>query len=220
MFHVKHRHSAATEAILASADLPAAALEALDRFAALLLRWNRTVNLISRRDEPDLWDRHIADSLQLVPLLRSSPTLARAPLRAIDLGSGGGFPGLILAIATAIPFDLIESDRRKCAFLLEAVRITGAPATIHSTRIEAARIPRARLITARAIAPLPALLRLAAPLLAENGVCLFLKGANADVELTAAAGEWHMRTERFPSRTAPGASILRISEIAVVEPPA
>lgn len=210
---MKHPDPAIIGAILASADLPAAALAALDRFAELLLRWNRTVNLIARRDEPDLWPRHIADSLQLVPFLRHNPA------RAIDLGSGGGFPGLALAIATGIPFDLIEADQRKSAFLREAARITGAPATIHATRIEATRLPPAPMVTARALAPLPALLRLAAPKLAENGICLFLKGENAEAELTAAAAGWHMRAERFPSRTAPRASILRISEIAVVEPP-
>jgi 16S rRNA (guanine527-N7)-methyltransferase len=210
VFHVKHLPSPATAAILDAAGVSRETLAALDRFTELLLRWNRTVNLIARRDEDALWDRHIADSLQLVPLI------APRPARAIDLGSGAGFPGLLLAIVTAIPFDLIESDQRKAAFLREAARLTGAPATVHASRIEAARIPPAPLITARALAPLPALLALAAPLLAPGGVCLFLKGANADAELTAATGEWHIHAERFPSRTAPGASILRISEIARV----
>lgn len=186
-------------------------LEALEAFAALVLRWNRTVNLIARRDEPDLWTRHIADSLQLVPLLRQRPE------RAIDLGSGGGFPGLVLAIATAIPFDLIESDQRKSAFLREAARLTGASATVHAMRIEASALSPAPLVIARALAPLPVLLGLAAPKLAEGGVCLFLKGKNATAELTAADPQWHMRVERFPSRTDPSASILRISEIKFVE---
>ena len=216
MFHVKHPRSAAKQSIFGLAGLADSAVDALDRFAELLLRWNRTVNLVARGDEPDLWDRHIADSLQLVPLMRLPP----APARAIDLGSGGGFPGLILAIATGISFDLIESDQRKCAFLREAARITAAPATVHATRIEAARLPPAKLITARAVAPLPVLLALAAPLLAADGVCLFLKGVNADAELTTAAARWHMRTERFPSRTSAQASILRIREIAIVEFPA
>ncbi|MSP03833.1 MAG: 16S rRNA (guanine(527)-N(7))-methyltransferase RsmG [Acetobacteraceae bacterium] len=185
---------------------------ALETFAALLLRWNRTVNLIARRDEPTLWDRHIEDSLQLIPLL--PPNLPRA----VDLGSGAGFPGLILAIATAIPFDLIEADQRKAAFLREAARLTNATATIHATRIEATNLPPAPLITARALAPLPALLALTAPKLAPNGICLFLKGANATSELTAAAAQWHMRTEQHPSRTNPTGCILRISEIARATP--
>lgn len=210
---MKHPRSDLTEAILRDAALPDAAVAALGDFAELLLRWNRTVNLIARNDEPNLWDRHIADSLQLIRYLPPSPA------RAIDLGSGGGFPGLVLAIASGIPFDLIESDQRKCAFLREAARITGARANVHACRIEVAHVAPAPLITARALAPLPALLALATPLLAKDGACVFLKGANADAELTAAAAGWHMRAERLPSRTAPNASILRISEIAVVEPP-
>ena len=102
----------------------------LDRFASLLIRWNRTVNLVSRRDEPMLWQRHIANSLQLIPLMQPRPA------SAIDLGSGGGFPGMILALVTGIPFELVEADQRKAAFLCEAARITQAPVRVHATRIE------------------------------------------------------------------------------------
>ncbi len=107
----------------------------LSDFSSLLLRWNRTVNLISPGDEPLLWERHIADSLQLVPLIDPLPD------RAIDLGSGAGFPGLVLALATGVPFDLIEADQRKAAFLREATRITGAPARVHAVRIESRQLP-------------------------------------------------------------------------------
>ncbi len=193
-FHVEH-----------SSEPNEVARETLASFAALLLRWNRTVNLIARKDEAALWDRHIADSLQLAPLMIPRPD------RAIDLGSGGGFPGLILAIATGVPFDLIEADKRKAAFLREAVRVTGAQVRVHATRIEAARIPPAPLITARALAPLPKLLALAAPLLAPDGICLFLKGGNAQAELTQASAQWHMQVQRVPSRTAPDACNFRIN---------
>jgi 16S rRNA (guanine527-N7)-methyltransferase len=186
--------------------------ETLDRFAALLLRWNRTVNLISANDEPLLWDRHIGDSLQLVPLMVPRPD------RAIDLGSGAGFPGLVLAIAAGIPFDLIEADKRKAAFLREAARITGAPVQVHAVRIEAARVAPAPLVTARALAPLPRLLSLAAPLLTPDGTCLFLKGASAKAELTDAATQWHMQVQSVPSRTIPDACILRISHLSRVIP--
>jgi 16S rRNA (guanine527-N7)-methyltransferase len=188
--------------------------DALERFASLLLRWNRTVNLVSRRDASFLWDRHIADSLQLIPLMQPFPA------RAIDLGSGAGFPGLILALATGIPFDLIESDQRKAAFLREAARLTGATARIYATRIDSAGLAAAPLITARALAPLPKLLVLAAPLLAPGGQCLFLKGASVESELTHAATEWHMHVERIPSRTAPDACILRIRNPSRVIPAA
>jgi 16S rRNA (guanine527-N7)-methyltransferase len=182
----------------------------LEAFAALLLRWNATVNLIARRDEPELWSRHIADSFQLAPLIPPSTS------HGIDLGTGGGFPGLVLAIATNIPFDLIESDHRKAAFLREAGRATKAPIRVHAVRAEAARVERAPLVTSRALAPLSHLIALAVPLLAPNGICLFLKGAAAESELTAAATGWHMRVERVPSQTAQDACILRISDIARV----
>lgn len=182
----------------------------LEAFAALLLRWNRTVNLIARGDEPMLWPRHIVDSLQLLPVI---PPEAG---RAIDLGSGGGFPGIVLAIATGLRFDLVESDRRKAAFLREAVRLTGAPATVHAARAESVALSPAPLVTARALAPLPQLLALAAPLLAPGGVCLFLKGGSAASELTAARMEWHMEVTRLPSQTASDACILRISDISRV----
>jgi 16S rRNA (guanine527-N7)-methyltransferase len=185
-------------------------MEALERFAVLLAHWNRTVNLISARDASLIWDRHIADSFQLAPLMHPLPA------RAIDLGSGAGFPGLILAVATGVPFDLIEADQRKAAFLREAARVTGAAVRIHAVRIEAAAVAPASLITARATAPLAKLLALAAPLLAPDGRCLFPKGANAEAELTHAATQWQMQVERIASRTDPNACILRISDLSRV----
>jgi 16S rRNA (guanine527-N7)-methyltransferase len=182
-------------------------LDRLDAFVALLLQWNRAVNLISRRGEGAVWHRHILDSLQLAPLIRPEHR------RAIDLGSGAGFPGLVLALATGIPFDLVEADQRKAAFLREAVRVTGAPAAIHAIRAEAADVPPASLVTARALAPLPALLPIAGRFLTPSGEGLFPKGAEADAELTAASRSWHMLVERLPSRTSRSALILRICEI-------
>jgi 16S rRNA (guanine527-N7)-methyltransferase len=192
------------------ASVPRETEARLEALAALVLRWNRTINLIARRDEPELWPRHIADSLQLAPLIPPGTS------HAIDLGTGGGFPGLVLAIATDIPFDLIESDHRKAAFLREAGRAVHAPIRVHAVRAEAAGVEPAPLITSRALAALPRLLALAQPLLAPNGICLFLKGAAVESELTAAAVGWHMRVERVPSHTAQDACILRISDIARV----
>lgn len=177
----------------------------LREFATLLLRWNATLNLIAARDAATLWDRHIADSLQLVPLMPEDTA------RAIDLGSGGGFPGLVLAIATGVPFDLIESDQRKASFLRTAILETGAPATVHCCRIEDAPVPPAPLITARALAPLPRLLPLAARLLTDDGTCLFLKGAKAEDELAAAATDWSMAVDRVPSHTGQDGVVLRIT---------
>lgn len=188
--------------------------EALERLVALVRRWSPTLNLVSRGDLPLLWERHVADCLQLLPLL--PPALERA----IDLGSGAGFPGLVLAIAARLPVDLIEADQRKAAFLREAARITGASASIHPVRIEAVTLPPARLVTARALAPLPRLLPWVAANLAPDGIALLPKGAGAASELTAARREWQMEVQRIPSRTAPGAVILQISELRRVPRPA
>jgi len=152
-----------------------------------------------------VWERHIADSLQLVPLMPVGV------MRAIDLGSGGGFPGLVLAIATGVPFDLIESDRRKASFLRTAVLETGAPATVHCCRIEDATVPPAPLVTARALAPLPRLLPLAARFLTDDGMCLLLKGAKAEAELAAVDRDWAMTAQRVPSRTSADGVVLRIT---------
>lgn len=197
-------------------DIAGVSRETRDRLTAyveLLLRWQRTINLISARDIDQVWTRHIADSLQLLPLIPPGTD------RAIDLGSGAGLPGLVLAIATGLHFDLVEADQRKAAFLREAARITGAAATVHATRIEAAMIAPAPLVTARALAPLSVLLGWAARFLAPGGICLFPKGRGAEDELTGAAAQWQMQIQRTPSRTDPSATILRISEISPAHHP-
>ncbi len=181
--------------------------ERLETYIELLLRWNQRINLVSRADIENVWTRHIADSLQLIDLMPAGID------RAIDLGSGAGFPGLILCIATGIPFGLVESDQRKAAFLREAARITAAPARIHACRFDVAQIPPAQLITARALAPLSKLLALATPLLSPGGVCLFPKSENVDQELCAASATWTMHLERHISRTDRSGVILRISEV-------
>src|SRR5271166_5500912 len=114
----------------------------LRQFAALVEKWSPKINLVSKADIPHLWERHVQDSLRLVPYIPAGTT------RAIDLGSGAGFPGMVLAIATGIPFTLIESDRRKAAFLLEAARCTDAPVTIVNRRAETCQGLTAPLVTA------------------------------------------------------------------------
>ena len=163
----------------------------LRAYADLLAIWTRRINLISTTDHASIWTRHVQDSLRLLPLIPPGTS------RGIDLGSGGGLPGLVLAIASGIPFDLVESDRRKCAFLMEAARLTRAPVQVHTIRIEACTLNPAPLVTARALAPLPGLLALAAPLLAAGGTMLFPKGARAAAELEAARAGWtfDLRTE-------------------------
>jgi 16S rRNA (guanine527-N7)-methyltransferase len=179
----------------------------LRTFAALVEKWSPKINLISKSDLPHIWERHVQDSLRLLPFIPPGTE------RAIDLGSGAGFPGLILCIATGIPFDLVESDSRRCAFLMEAARQTAAPAKIHNTRIEGAKLSPAPLITARALAPLDKLLALAAPHLAPGGICLFPKGRTAADELTLAAPLWHMEAERLTDPKWGDSCILKVSQI-------
>jgi len=190
--------------------LPAETRLRLDCLAELLVRWNRRINLIAPRDLPNLWTRHIEDSLQVVPLIPPGTAVT-------DLGSGAGFPGLIIAICTGNPVILVESDTRKASFLREAARETGVRTTIVNARIEDAVIPPAPIVTARALAPLPLLLEWAVPLLRPDGVCLFLKGRRAEDELTDAVATWHMTIARTPSRTDPDGVILALSHIRRVE---
>jgi len=185
----------------------------LESFGELLLRWNRTINLISRKDEAVLWDRHIQDALQLLPFMPAGLT------DAVDLGSGAGFPGLVLAIASGCHFHLIESDQRKAAFLREASRLVDAPTTVHAARIETVDLPPVGLVTARALAPLVDLIGLAMPFLAPGGVLLAPKGSNVAAELTAAQERWHMRVERASSTTNAAATILQITEVSRVGSP-
>jgi len=180
---------------------------ALTAYVDLLRKWNATINLVSAADLPLIWSRHIEDSLQL------GSVAGALPPRAIDMGSGAGFPGLVLAVAFGIEVDLIEQDQRKAAFLREAVMITAAPARVHAMKIERATLPPAPLVVSRALAPLPALLRLAKPLLTDDGFCLFPKTRAAEPEIVEAERHWSMRIERIPSLTNVNGMILRVSEL-------
>jgi 16S rRNA (guanine527-N7)-methyltransferase len=173
----------------------------LDRFIAVLLQWQEHTNLIADSTIPELWSRHVADSLQLIPLAPSARIW-------IDLGSGGGFPGLAIACALAdkpgTKVHLVESKAKKCNFLREAAQAAAVPAIIHHQRIEdfAAHPPeRADVVTARALKPLPELLTLAYPLLKTGAQGLFLKGQDVDAELTEAAKCWNIKAKLVPSQT-------------------
>ena len=195
--------------------------ETLDRlrlYADHLAKWQQALNLVSRPSLADLWRRHMLDSAQLAAFL-PAPSADAPAGRLLDIGSGAGFPGLVLAIVTGRPVELVESDSRKCAFLREAVRLTAAPAAVVNARIETlAAAPAADpakktvdILTARALAPLEKLCETAVLLGAET--CVFLKGARWQEELTAAEKRWKMRTETFASLTAPDGRILRLRDI-------
>ncbi len=184
--------------------------ETLDRLSAhleLLRTWQTRINLVSARSLDDAWRRHILDSAQLMPLLPlSAQTL-------VDLGSGAGFPGLVLAILGVSDVHLVESDRRKIAFLREAARLTETPVTLHDQRIEALPVIKAEVVTARACAALPQLLDYAAPFLSTGAIGIFPKGRSVDEELTAAREKWNMRVDRYPSRTDSAATLLVITDV-------
>ncbi|MGB0749756.1 MAG: 16S rRNA (guanine(527)-N(7))-methyltransferase RsmG [Magnetospiraceae bacterium] len=189
--------------------------ETLDRlraYADLLRHWQKRINLIGPATVPDLWRRHFLDSAQLFPLL---PTTATS---VVDLGSGAGFPGLVLAAMGAPNVHLIDSDQRKGVFLREAARIMEVRVSIHTRRLEnyPESFPHeisADVITARALAPLEKLLPLAIPMLSGTGTCLFLKGKRSAEELTACGKNWTMTSTILPSQTDPDGVILRLEGI-------
>lgn len=198
----------ASEMIAIGQDVSRETLAALETYAALLEKWQMRINLVARDSMADLWQRHFLDSAQLAPLFPPGGAAIT------DLGSGAGFPGLVLAIVTGREVHLIDSDQRKGAFLMEAARLTGARVKVHTTRIEAAEAWPAEIVTARALAPLGQLLDWAAPFLGATTTCLFLKGAKAEEELTEAGRFWTMETERRQSLTDSSGVILRLTHLA------
>jgi len=179
----------------------------LQAYAELLKRWQRAVNLVSESTLTDIWGRHFLDSWQLLRLLPRQPSLIA------DLGSGAGFPGLVLAIVGAGEVHLIEADLRKSAFLREALRVTSTQAVLHEQRIEQVRNLKVDVVTARGVASLDRLIAYALPLLKPGGICLFSRGRGSEEELTQAVKQWKMCLERFPSETDPQASVIRLSGI-------
>ena len=188
--------------------------ETLDRlraYAEVLEKWNKAVNLVGRGTLADLWRRHMLDSAQLFDLLPPAP--ADRPRRLVDLGSGAGFPGLVLAVLGAGEVHLVEADARKAAFLREAARVTRTEVAFHVKRAETLPALQADVVTARAFAPLTDLLGYAAPLMRPDAVGLFPKGKGVEGELTVARKAWNMTVERVPSRTDTAATILRVEAL-------
>ena len=196
------------EDVAAACGLSDDSLEKLRLYAALLLKWQKKINLIGPSTIVDVWQRHFFDSAQVFSLL---PPQTRT---LVDLGSGAGFPGLVLALLGVPDVHLIESDSRKAAFLRETARQIETPVTIHTQRIEAVPPFAADVVTARALAPLNTFLAWAAPFCREQGQCLFLKGKKCDEELILAAKEWKMQTEKIVSRSDPSGVIIRIKGVS------
>jgi 16S rRNA (guanine527-N7)-methyltransferase len=216
-----HSSTAADERaeVLAMFNVSRETAARLDRFVDLLLTWQRHTNLIANSTVPNLWMRHIADSLQLLGLAPKA-SKAAGPVW-VDIGTGGGFPGVVLACALAdVPgaqVHMIESSTKKSAFLREAVDATGAPGIVHMGRAEDHGPSLASItdvVTARAVAPLRDLLRLVAPFTNKGAQALLLKGQDVDAELTEATKYWNIVAERVPSKTNPAARILIVRDLA------
>lgn len=185
--------------------------ERLEIYSALLQQWNKKINLVSSQDINQLWQRHICDSLQLVDCLGSNvKTLA-------DFGSGGGFPGMVLALATNIKVTLVEADLRKSVFLREVLRQTQTTATVICQRIEAIDSLKVDVITARALASVDKLLSFAEDKLNEKGYCLFLKGRKVYGEIEEAKKIWRFDYDVIPSQSSAEGTILKINQFEHVE---
>ena len=190
----------------------------LDRFLDLLWTWQAKTNLVSPATLPKLWSRHVSDSLQLLDLVPGAKVW-------MDLGSGGGFPGMVLACALVDTpgalVHLVERNGKKAAFLREALRVTGAAGTIHLADIEDI-VDRAAgpidCVTARAVAPLHQLIGYVAPLVEKGAKALFLKGQDVEVELTEATKYWKIQPRLHPSRTGGHGWIVEIDQIERCNP--
>lgn len=179
----------------------------LEAYLRLLEHWQKRLNLVGEASLQDPWRRHFLDSAQLLPLLPKNTRIV------VDMGSGAGFPGLVLGVLGVPEVHLIESDAKKAAFLGEAARVTGVSAHIHRCRIAALAPFPADAVTARALAPLSRLLGEALPFLDLGAVGLFPKGRRVSEELTEAEKSWKMTIERFPSQSDRESVILRIRDV-------
>ncbi len=196
-------------------DVSRETMDRLERYAALLRKWNKSINLVSKASIDDLWSRHILDSAQVF-------RLAQHPVAHwVDLGSGGGFPGLVAAILgkdmnSPVKTTLVESDARKSAFLRTVIRETGAEAEVINDRIEKLSGLDATVLSARALTDLSGLLDFASLHLRQGGVALFPKGENWQKELSQAQSKWRFDHELVKSETETGPVILRITGVSRV----
>lgn len=196
------------EDFLSKTNVSRETLARLKAYADLLADWNARHNLVSKNSLPDLWERHMWDSAQLAPLV---PPDARS---LADLGSGAGFPGLVLAaMLPGVAVTLHEATAKKCAFLQAAADRMGLHVTIENARMEDLSHRAFDVVTARGCAPLPLLLEYAHSFVGPNSVCLFLKGQNVGSELTEAAKCWKMKTSQVASQTDPSGAIVTVREL-------
>jgi 16S rRNA (guanine527-N7)-methyltransferase len=188
-------------------NVPRGTLDRLEHYAAMLGEWNTKFNLVSESTLPQVWTRHFMDSAQLMKFI---PDTVRT---VADLGSGAGFPGLVLSIMGAQKTYLIESTGKKANFLRAVIEELKLNAVVHQERVENLENFKVDIVTARALAPLKDILKLSKPLMKKDSICLFLKGKNAPVELTESAKYWKFDCETVPSISDSSGSVLIIKNI-------
>lgn len=196
----------------ADLDVSRETLSRFEIYADLLIKWQNRINLVGPGSLPDMWRRHILDSAQIAKHL---PRPLSGPI--YDIGSGAGFPGMVLAILGVPEISLVESDGRKCAFLREVARATETEVRVMQQRLNSGskseQLPPAAIVLCRAVAPLPKLLDIVFPVISSSTCCMFLKGAGASDEVRRARRKWQFQLESIQSRTSPDGVILKLSGI-------
>lgn len=195
--------------------VPRETIHRLEVYAHLLAEWQTRHNLVSSKTIPELWQRHFADSAQLLALAPGAKTW-------LDLGTGAGFPGLVVAILAAnqgtLRTHLVESTAKKCTFLAHVAQMTDTAVDIHCNRIEGLAASESKLrpdiVSARALAPMPKLLELAAPFFRSGTRGLFLKGRDAERDIEAARAHWHFTCRLHPSLTSNDSFIVEVTELS------
>ena len=185
-------------------DVSRETISQFQEYLVLLKKWQLRINLVSNSTLTHAWQRHILDSAQLAAFYPLNTK------RILDVGSGAGFPGLVLAIMGGVQVDLVESDQRKAIFLSTVIRLLGLPAKVHNRRIETMPNIFPDVITARAVAPVPKLLKLIENNINKDTVCLFLKGASVQDELTNLQTYSKMISTTHQSLSNPNGVVLKM----------
>lgn len=192
-------------------DVSRETLDRLIHYADSLAKWQKAKNLVANSTLDDRWRRHFLDSAQLFPLIRSKKPAG--DLQVLDIGSGAGFPGLVLAIMGLGHVDLVEANGRKCVFMNQIAHAAAAPAHAVNERIETLQPKTVDIITSRACAKIDQLIHWAAPFIGPETEMWLLKGEGVEEELTQAAASWNMSVERFASKSSPEGVVLRLYQI-------
>ena len=186
--------------------------ETLDKFIAyadMLEKWQKSINLVSNKTLADKWRRHFYDSAQLISHIQNT----EKPIKILDLGSGAGFPGLVLSILDAGEVHLVEGVGKKCAFMKQVIQKNGLNAVVHNERIEQMDAFKVDLITSRACADLSKLLDLTLPFMSHETECLFLKGEKYNQEINDVSKKWCFEVKKIPSKSEESGMILHLSNI-------